>query len=303
VILRCLEKQREARYPDARALLEELTLREIVPGMVVADRYEVLAEIGRGGMGAVFRARDVEMDENVALKVLSGEIDTETAARLVQEVRTARSVVHPNVVRVHTLEKWRDFRYLVMEHIDGLPMPRWLERVPAPSRADRMQVGLQVAYGLEAAHRAGIIHRDIKPQNVLVTSAGQAKILDFGIARLETAGHTLTAQGTVVGTPAYMSPEQVQGKPLDRRTDIYSLGAVLYYLFTGVEPFERREMRDALLSHLHGVERAPSAIDPTLPAALSDAIVRALAVEPEDRFPSVEALAGALSRAIGTRAA
>jgi len=303
VILRCLEKERDRRYADARALLEELSLREVVPGMVVAERYEVLAEIGRGGMGAVYRARDVEMDESVALKVLGGEIDAETAARLVQEVKTARSVVHPNVVRVHTLEKWRDFRYLVMEYIHGLPLPRWIERVPCPSRADRLHVAVQVAAGLEAAHRAGIVHRDIKPQNVLVTSAGQAKILDFGIARLEASGHTLTAQGMVLGTPGYMSPEQVLGKPLDRRTDIYSFGAVLYYLFTGIEPFERREVRETLMSHLRGVERAPVEIDPTLPRALSEAIVRALAVEPADRFPSVEVLAAALSRALEPRAA
>jgi len=303
VILRCLEKERDARYPDARALLDELSLREVVPGMVVADRYEVLAEIGRGGMGAVYRARDIEMDESVALKVLGGEIDAETAARLVQEVKTARSVVHPNVVRVHTLEKWRDFRYLVMEYIDGLPLPRWIERVPCPSRADRLHVGLQVAGGLEAAHRAGIVHRDIKPQNILVTSAGQAKILDFGIARLESSGHTLTAQGMVLGTPGYMSPEQVLGKSLDRRTDIYAFGAVLYYLFTGIEPFERPEVRETLMSHLRGLERTPAEVDPTLPKDLSEAIVRALAVEPADRFPSVEAFAVALSRAFETRAA
>jgi serine/threonine protein kinase len=303
VILRCLEKDRGRRYPDARALLEDLSLREVVPGMVVADRYEVLAEIGRGGMGSVFRARDIEMDETVALKVMGGDVDPDAAARSVQEVRAARSVVHPNVVRVHTLEKWRDFRYLVMEYIDGASLPRWMERAPVPARSDRLHVALQVAAGLEAAHRAGIVHRDIKPQNVLVTTAGQAKILDFGIARLEASGHTLTARGTVLGTPGYMSPEQVQGKPLDRRTDIYSLGAVLYYLFTGVEPFAGQDVRATLMSHLRGVARSPGEIDPTLPPALSAAILRALAVEPGDRFPSVEALATALSRSLEPRAA
>ncbi len=303
VILRCLEKERGKRYPDAKTLLEDLSLREIVPGMTVADRYEVLAEIGRGGMGSIFRARDIEMDETVALKVLGGDFDADTAARFVQEVRTARSVVHPNVVRVHTMEKWREFRYLVMEYIDGVPLPRWMERAPRPARADRLHIGLQVAAGLEAAHRAGIVHRDIKPENILVTSAGQAKILDFGIARREASGHTLTAAGTVLGTPGYMSPEQVQGHPLDRRTDIYSFGAVLYFLFTGVEPFTGRDVREALMSHLRPVGRTPAEIDPTLPVALSESILKALAVDPAQRFPSAEAFAAALSRALEPRAA
>jgi serine/threonine-protein kinase len=303
VILRCLEKNRDRRHPDARALLQDLSLKEIVPGMTIADRYEVLAEIGRGGMGSIFRARDIEMDETVALKVLGAEIEADTAARFVQEVRAARAVVHPNVVRVHTLEKWRDFRYLVMEYIDGVPLPRWMERAPQPARADRLHVGLQVAAGLEAAHRAGIIHRDIKPENILVTSAGQAKILDFGIARREASGDTLTARGTVLGTPGYMSPEQVQGHVVDRRTDIYSFGAVLYYLFTGVEPFTGRDVREALMSHLRPVGRAPAEIDPSLPAALSEAILKALAVEPARRYPSAEAFASALSRALEPRAA
>jgi serine/threonine protein kinase len=218
-------------------------------------------------------------------------------------VKTARSVVHPNVVRVHTFEKWRDFRFLVMEYIDGVSLPRWLGRIPVPSRADRLHVALQIAAGLEAAHRAGIIHRDIKPENILVTAAGQAKILDFGIARREASGHTLTASGTVMGTPRYMSPEQIQGKPLDRRTDVYSLGAVLYFLFTGQEPFVGRDVRDTLMAHLRGVERAPIDLDPTLPRAVSDAILKALAVEPEKRFPSADAFGVALSRALEPSAA
>jgi len=303
VLLKCLMKDREQRYADAKSLLQDLILKGIVPGIVVAGRYEVLAAAGRGGMGAIFRARDVELDETVALKVLGGDIDNDTAARFVQEIKTARSVVHPNVVRVHTLEKWHDFRFIVMEYIDGVSLPRWTERVPVPSRADRLHVALQIAAGLEAAHRAGIIHRDIKPENILVTAAGQAKILDFGIARREASGHTLTTSGTVLGTPRYMSPEQVQGKTLDRRSDLYSLGAVLYFLFTGVEPFVAPDIRGTLMAHLRGVERAPSDLDPTLPRALSDAILRALSVEPERRFPTADAFAAVLSQALEPRAA
>ncbi|HYV17759.1 MAG TPA: protein kinase [Verrucomicrobiae bacterium] len=303
VILKCLEKDRARRYPDAKALLEDLVLREMVPGMVVSGRYQVLAEIGRGGMGAIFRARDAELDETVAIKVLSTDIDAETAARFVQEIKIARSIVHPNVVRMHTFEKWRDFRLLVMEYIDGLPLPRWMERVPQPSRADRLHVALQAAAGLEAAHRAGIVHRDIKPENILVTGTGQAKVLDFGIARPESGGNTLTGKGLVLGTPRFMSPEQVQGKPLDRRSDIYSLGAVLFFLFTGEDPFIGEDVRSTMLTHLRPPVKTPLNIDPSIPVALSQAILKALEVDPADRFPSADALAGALARALESRAA
>jgi serine/threonine protein kinase/tetratricopeptide (TPR) repeat protein len=303
VVLRCLEKDRASRYPDAKALLEDLVLREMVPGMVVSGRYQVLAEIGRGGMGAVFRARDAELDETVAIKVLAADIDAETAARFVQEIKIARSIVHPNVVRVHTFEKWRDFRLLVMEYIDGVALPRWMERVPQPSRTDRLHVALQAAAGLEAAHRAGIVHRDIKPENILVTAAGQAKVLDFGIARPESGGESLTGKGLVLGTPRYMSPEQVQGKPLDRRSDIYSLGAVLFFLFTGEEPFVGPDVRATLLTHLRPPVKTPLNIDPSLPVPLSQAILKALEVDPAARFPTADALAGALARAVEPRAA
>jgi len=206
-------------------------------------------------------------------------------------------------VRVHTFEKWRDFRLLMMEYIDGVPLPRWMERVPRPSRADRLHVAMQAAAGLEAAHRAGIVHRDIKPENILVTGAGQAKVLDFGIARPESAGHTLTEKGLVLGTPRYMSPEQVQGKPLDRRSDIYSLGAVLFYLFTGEEPFVGSDVRETLLTHLRPPVKTPLNIDPSLPVPLSQAILKALEVDPDGRFPTADAFAAALARAVEPRAA
>jgi serine/threonine-protein kinase len=190
-----------------------------------------------------------------------------------------------------------------MEYIDGLPLPRWMERVPQPSRADRLHVALQAAAGLEAAHRAGIVHRDIKPENILVTAAGQAKVLDFGIARPESGGNTLTGKGLVLGTPRFMSPEQVQGKPLDRRSDIYSLGAVLFFLFTGEDPFIGEDVRSTMLTHLRPPVKTPLNIDPSIPVPLSQAILKALEVDPADRFPSADALAAALARAVESRAA
>jgi serine/threonine protein kinase/tetratricopeptide (TPR) repeat protein len=295
VILVCLEKDKEKRYPDAKAVLEELKLEEVVPGMVVAGRYEVLAEVGRGGMGTIFRARDSELDETVALKFLTGEIGPEMASRFVQEIKAARGVSHPNVVKVFTLEKWRDHRFIVMEYIDGVALPRYLQRTPVPARADRLRLAIQITGAIEAAHQTGIIHRDIKPENILVTSGGEAKVLDFGIARAEAKGHTLTATGTVLGSPMYMSPEQIQAQALDRRTDIYSLGAVLYFLFTGVEPFEGKDLQQVLMKHLQGRPRPPHEIDPGLPRPISDAILRALETDRARRFGSAQELAAILS--------
>ncbi len=295
VILRLLEKDKSQRYADAAAVLQDLQLKEVVPGITVAGRYEVLAEIGRGGMGTIFRARDTELDEMVALKFLGGEIDADVAARLVQEIKTARKVNHPNVVRVFTLEKWQEHRFIVMEYIDGVALPRWMARTPAPARADRVRLALQLATALDAAHTIGIVHRDIKPENILVTGAGDSKILDFGIARPESPGHTLTATGAVVGSPMYMSPEQIQAAGVDRRTDIYSLGAVLYFLFTGIEPFKGKDIQEILMKHLGARPKAPREVDPTLPRPLSDAIMRALAPDREKRFQSASDLAASLS--------
>ncbi len=303
VIVRCLEKDKEKRYSSARAVLEDLQIKEVVPGMVVSGRYEVLAEIGRGGMGAIFRARDVELDETVALKFLSGEIGAEMVARLVQEIKTARSVIHPNVVRVFTLEKWREHRFIVMEYIDGAPLVRWMERDPAPSRTDRLRLAVQIGQAVDAAHRKGIIHRDIKPENILVTGAGEAKVLDFGIARPEVPGTRLTSTGTVLGSPMYMSPEQIQAKRLDRRADVYSLGAVLYFVFTGIEPFSGTSVQEILMKHLQGRPKPPHEIDPSLPRPVSDAIMKALEIEPGRRMPTARDLANALAGVLRASAA
>ncbi|HUD72755.1 MAG TPA: serine/threonine-protein kinase, partial [Dongiaceae bacterium] len=303
VILRALEKDRDRRYSSASAMLDELHVKEIVPGMVLSGRYEILAEVGRGGMGAVFRARDTEIDETVAIKCLSGAIDPDTAARFVQEIKVARQVVHPNVLRVFTLERWRDQRFIVMEYIEGVPLQRHLQRQPVPTLADRLRLALQITSAAEAAHKAGIIHRDLKPDNILVNAAGHAKVLDFGIARAVTGASTLTAEGTLLGSPRYMSPEQIQGTELDQRTDVYSLGAVLYFLFTGVEPFTGRDVQEILMKHLNSRPRPPRALDPALPQGVSDAIERALEADRERRFQTAADLHAAIAPALRAIAA
>jgi serine/threonine protein kinase len=302
IILRCLEKDKDRRYPDVKAVLQDLELKEVVPGMVVGGRYEVLAEVGRGGMGTIFRARDTEIDETVALKFLNVPIDADVAARFIQEIKTARKVVHPNVVRVFNFEKWGDHPFIVMEYIDGVPLPRWLKRSPAPRPSDRLRLAHQLASALDAAHRVGVIHRDIKPDNILVKGSGEAKILDFGIARPETTGHTLTAEGAIVGSPMYMSPEQIQAQAIDRRTDIYSLGAVLYFLFTGVEPFAGKDVQAIMMKHLQKRPVPPHKIDPAVPRPVSEAIMRSLASDREQRIQSAADLAALISHSVESAA-
>jgi serine/threonine-protein kinase len=197
-------------------------------------------------------------------------------------------------VRVFNLERWQDHRFIVMEYIDGVGLSRWMSRDPAPTRADRVRIARQLASALDAAHLVGIVHRDIKPENILIAASGEAKILDFGIARPENAGTTLTATGAVFGSPMYMSPEQIQALGVDRRTDIYSLGAVLYYLFTGVEPFAGKDIQEILMKHLAARPTPPHAVDATLPRPLSDAILRALAPDRDKRFQTASDLAAAL---------
>ena len=154
---------------------------------------------------------------------------------------------------------------------------------------------MQIASAIDAAHRNGIIHRDIKPENILVNAAGEAKVLDFGIARAEVGGN-LTATGTVVGSPMYMSPEQIQSKPLDRRTDIYALGAVFYYLFTGVEPFQGKDVQEILMKHLKGKPRPPHEIDSSIPPGISAALLRALDPDPNRRFATAADFAATLTQ-------
>jgi serine/threonine-protein kinase len=266
------------------------------PGDRVAGRYTIERPLGHGGMGAVFLARDEQLGERVALKVVSSlfATDPEAAAeRFRREVAAARKVTHPNVIRIHDLVEDGAQLLLSMEFIDGQTLAALLGKSGALKLDEGRAILGQVADGLAAAHAAGVVHRDLKPGNVLVDGQKRVKVIDFGLARASfLAG--MTATGLIVGTPEYMSPEQVKGLPCDERSDLYSLGAMAYHVFCGRPPFSGETPIAIGFAHVTEPPRPPRELRPELPEALEAAILRALEKDPSKRFADAAALKAAL---------
>ncbi|MFN2386614.1 MAG: protein kinase [Thermoanaerobaculia bacterium] len=267
-------------------------------GMLFASRYEIQSVLGKGGMGIVYRAHDRDLDDIVAIKTLRSEAlsaDATLLDRFKQEIRLARRITHPNILRTHDLGESNGLKYLSMEFVKGITLKHLVEQdqlLPIPVA---LQISKQMCAGLAAAHEVGVIHRDIKPQNIIIDPAGGLKIMDFGIARL-TQDRGMTATGTVVGTPDYMSPEQARGVPLDFRSDIYSTGVVLYEIFTGSLPFEGDSPLAVVLKHVQEKPPPPQTKNPKLDPRISAIILRCMQKAPDDRYPSVNELYEALTR-------
>jgi eukaryotic-like serine/threonine-protein kinase len=260
-----------------------------IPAGTRGGRYEIVSLLRQGGMGEVYSAEDSQLGRRVALKILPKHrtSDPERVARFVREVRASATLNHPSIVAVHDAGSDGDVHFLAMELIDGLPLSEWMRR--RRSMASRVELMAQVADGLAKAHDAGIVHRDLKPDNIMVTADDRAKIVDFGIAKLtervgeRNAGSTgITTPTSRVGTTAYMSPEQVEGKPLDRRTDVFSFGTVLYELLSGTSPFADAQYADTLHNVVH---REPSLEQ--IPKPLRRVVQRCLRKEPGLRYDSL----------------
>ena len=261
-----------------------------------AERYDIRTTVGKGGMGTVYRAYDRELDEEVAIKTLRPELMTDQGLieRFKSEIRLARRISHRNVVRTHDFGEWRGVYYLTMEYVEGI-MVRDLIDVRGPLHApSALAIATQLADSLAVAHEQGIIHRDIKPQNLLLDADGVLKVMDFGIARLAERASALTETGLVVGTPAYMSPEQLLSEPIDGRSDLYAVGVVLYECLTGRLPFDGGSPVSLIAKVLSQEPEAPIALTPDMPPALSALIVRLLAKRPEDRVQTAAELGGLL---------
>ncbi|MEO8500143.1 MAG: protein kinase [Vicinamibacteria bacterium] len=247
-------------------------------GRIFAGRYELLSELGKGGMGVVFRARDRELDEEVALKVLKGvgEGDGPSAQvdRLRQEIKLARVITHPNVVRAFDFGESGGSRFLTMEYVPGTTLREVIDARGGLQLTPALQIAKQICRGLAAVHKAGIIHGDLKPQNVMVMGNGVAKLMDFGVAR--TRSNQDHGGVSVVGTPLYMSPEQAKGADLDERSDIYSAGVMMYEMFTGQCPFQARKVTEILQMHLNDVPADPRTLRPEIPPALAEIILACL---------------------------
>jgi serine/threonine protein kinase len=286
-----------SEVPDAVALVNEtppLTATSLnLSSMSLAalnQRYDVLAEAGHGSMGNVYKARDRETGETVALKLLKPEIASDQAMmeRFKNELLFARKITHKNVCRVHDFNRIGGLAYTSMEFVEGESLRSVMNRFGGLPVRKAIGVALQICSGLKEAHAQGIVHRDLKPENVMIDSNGNVKIMDFGIARSMEAGTRLT--GSMVGTPAYMAPEQVGGKAIDYRTDIYSLGLMLYEMFTGTPAFTADTPVAVALKQLRETPPPPHEVEPTIPVAIERAILKCLEKEPSKRFQSVAEL-------------
>ncbi|MBL0217368.1 MAG: protein kinase [Myxococcales bacterium] len=259
---------------------------QLEPGQVLAQRYRVQRLLGKGGMGAVYLADDEVLGELVALKVISSAWATDEqamVARFRREAAAARKVSSPAVIRIHDLGEARPgLLYLSMEYFAGRTLAEVITQRGLVPIDDARDILKQICTGLEAAHQAGVIHRDLKPSNVLVGERGAVKIIDFGLATT-AVGDGLTATGAILGTPHYMAPEQVRGKPVDARTDIYALGALAYHLVCGRPPFHGDNAIAIGFAHLSEPPPLPRQIRKDVPANLEAAILAALAKAPDDR--------------------
>ncbi|MCC6750338.1 MAG: serine/threonine protein kinase [Deltaproteobacteria bacterium] len=269
-------------------LAHEASSGELPLGSVLLGRFQVERTLGRGGMGAVYLATDRQMGEQVALKVIARNLSDDPAAaeRFRREASSARKVTHPNVIRIHDLGEAEGLLFLSMEYFPGLTLAELLSRRRhLPLDETRALVG-QICDALAAAHQAGVIHRDLKPQNVLVNERGELRVIDFGLAKASFfAG--MTATGLILGTPEYMAPEQVRGQPMDARTDVYALGAMTYHLLCGRPPFVADSPIAVGFLHCSEEPLPPSTRRTELPAAVDEPVLRALAKDPARRFATV----------------
>jgi serine/threonine-protein kinase len=273
-----------------------------VVGETIADRYELEELVGSGGMSSVYKAHDRLLERNVALKILHEQYrtDDEFVERFKREARTVAQLSHPNIVTVIDRGEDGGRQFIVFEYIDGENLKELLVRSGRLPVRDALELALQVARGLAFAHRHGLVHRDVKPQNVLLNGDGRAKVTDFGIARsLDVDGVTQT--GTVLGTSNYIAPEQASGDRVSSQSDVYSLGVVLFELLTGGVPFDGQNFVTVALKHIN--EPAPSVLTRRgdVPPRVAEAVSRALAKDQRDRYASMDAFAAELEACLHER--
>ena len=295
------EKTAIAGRPSARETAG-VSRDEPQVGTLFAARYEILSVLGKGGMGTVYKAHDRALDELVAIKTLRHQAWANPLLldRFKQEIRLARRITHPNVLRTHDLGEWNGLKFLSMEFVEGQTLERLLESEGVLPTPEALWIAKQLCAGLAAAHEVGVIHGDIKPQNILVEPAGGLKIMDFGSAHL-TDERGMTVTGTVIGTLGYMSPEQARGLPLNFRSDIYSTGIVLYEMFTGSLPFDGDSPLAVVLKHVNNAPPLPRSKNPRIDANVAAIITKCIEKDPASRFQSVGELSEALARVTARR--
>jgi len=275
----------------------QIPIKELTAGGTFANRYQIIEELGKGGMGRVYKVLDKEIGEKVALKLLNPQIaaESKTIERFRNELKTARQISHKNVCRMYHLSKEEGAPYIIMEYVRGEDLKSMIRMMGSLSPGQTVSIAKQVCEGLSEAHRLGVIHRDLKPQNIMIDRNGDVKIMDFGIARtLQAKG--ITGEGIMIGTPEYMSPEQAEGKEADERADIYALGIVLFEMLTGRVPFEGETPLSVALKHKTEAPPDPRKINAQIPDDLARLILRCLEKEKGKRYQSAQELLGEFTK-------
>lgn len=266
------------------------TLKTPKPPKNIVGKYKILSEVGRGGMGVVYKAKDNRLDRIVALKFLPPDLtsDEEAKKRFIQEAKAAAALNHPHICTIYEIDEADEQTFISMEYIKGQSLKDKLESSPL-TIDEAKDIALQVAAGLKEAHKKGIVHRDIKPANIMINDEGQAKITDFGLAKLSW-GVDLTKTSTIMGTVAYMSPEQAKGEEVDHRTDIWSLGAMLYEMLTGERPFEKDQEHALIYSILNENPRPITSLRSDIPSHIEQTVEKALAKKTNERYQEIQEL-------------
>ncbi len=286
--------QQAAQKAQSAARLDIQTLK---PGDILEGRYKYIDRIGRGAFGTVLLMEDTVVDERLILKFLNPNVseDEEVMKRFVHELRYSRKITHKNVIRIYDFLYIQGNYAISMEYFPSHTLGSEVVNEKPLDLKRALQFGIDICTGMTVAHQQGIVHRDLKPANVLINQEGLLKIVDFGVAAAQREGDTqLTKTGYVIGSPKYMAPEQILGKKVDERADIYALGVMLYEMTTGVPPYSRGDHMSVMYQHVQGKARVPQDINPNLPPGLSDLVVRAMAVDKTKRFQSMNELSGAL---------
>lgn len=283
--VRDLRQEIEWARRDTKETEASLDGGNLRSGETFAQRYEIIAVLGRGGMGTVYSAKDLELEEEVAIKTLRPEFvsDKTLLARFKDEIRLARRLTDASIVRTHDFGEWSGVCFLTMECVQGITVRELIDTRGRLGVSATLAIATQLAHSLVVAHEHGVIHRDIKPQNLLVDEAGVLKVMDFGVARLAERSTANTEAGLVLGTPAYMPPEQLMGEPVDARSDLYAAGVVLYECLTGQLPFQAGSVISLVAKLLKEEARPPQELNSEIPPALSALVLRLLAKRPEDR--------------------
>lgn len=269
----------------------ETPREELTTGSTFANRYTIIEELGTGGMGSVYKASDTELSEKVALKLINPKIaaDKKTIERFRNELKLARKIRHKNVCQMYDLNKENEKYYITMEYVPGEDLKSFIRRSRQLSINGAISIARQVCEGLAEAHKHGVIHRDLKPSNIMIDRDGNVRIMDFGIARsLKSKG--ITGAGIMIGTPEYLSPEQADGEDVDRRSDIYSLGVILYEILSGQLPFKGDTPLSLAVKHRIEKPKNPRTINPQIPEKLGRIILKCLEKNRDDRYQTAEKL-------------